>query len=122
MLTTSVPRFFRLPRNPLFRLLVVNGILGVFISLLFLAGVFWANIGNLRVLVLNADDPVLPVIMLAVSLVITLGSVVMGSAVMMLKQDATSDNRPGGGHRHRIDHIPMHPQAVPVPARGRFRR
>ncbi|WP_417668051.1 hypothetical protein [Roseibium sp.] len=80
-----------LPGNPLFRLLAINGAIGVFVSCLFLLAVFALNIGNLRVLVAKADDPVLPVIMLAFGLVITLTSVVMGTAIMMLKSADDGD-------------------------------
>lgn len=74
-----------LPQNPLFRLLLINGVIGVFVSLLVLGGLFWTNVGNLRTLVMASSEPLLPIIMLAAGLVITLGSVVMGSAVMMMK-------------------------------------
>eukprot|EP00903_Cladosiphon_okamuranus_P001423 g1421.t1 len=83
----------KLPRDPLFRLLVINGLAGTAIAALVLAGIFAANIGNLRVLVLAAEDPVLPVLMLAFGLVITLGSVVIGSAIMLLGEKG----RDGGG-------------------------
>lgn len=81
----------RLPRDPLFRLLAINGAAGVAIAAIVLAGIFLANIGNLRELVMTSDNPVLPVIMLAFGLIITLGSVVMGSAIMLV------GNSGGGG-------------------------
>jgi hypothetical protein len=87
-----------LPVNPLFRLLVINGFIGVAISLLFLGGIFATNVGNLRGLVSQAEDPWVPVMMLAFGLVITLTSVVMGSAIMML---SGRDDRRGGGRRQR---------------------
>ncbi|MEP1930942.1 MAG: hypothetical protein ABJJ37_06670 [Roseibium sp.] len=74
----------KLPKDPLVRLFVINGVAGLVISALVLAGLFWANIGNLRVLVSGSENPVLPVLMLFAGLVITLGSVVIGSAVMLL--------------------------------------
>ena len=82
----------RLPRDPLFRLLVINGLAGTAVAVLVLAGIFITNIGRLRDLVLTAQDPVLPVLMLGFSLVITLASVVMGSAIMLLR-----DPQSGGG-------------------------
>ncbi|WP_417673602.1 hypothetical protein [Roseibium sp.] len=84
-----------LPENPLFRLLAINGVIGLGISALVLAGLFWANIGNLRTLVMASDNPVLPIVMLACGLIITLCSVVMGSAVMMLKPQDDDRNRKG---------------------------
>lgn len=87
----------RLPRDPLFRLLLVNGLAGLGIAALVLGGIFLGNIGNLRVLVMTADDPVLPVLMLAFGLFITLGSVVMGSAIMLLGEGGR-----GGGSPRRL--------------------
>jgi len=89
---------FALPRDPLFRLLLINGLAGTAIAALVLVGIFAANIGNLRVLVLSAEDPVLPVLMLAFGLVITLGSVVIGSAIMLLGDKRPDGGTPGKGH------------------------
>jgi len=104
-----------LPKNPLFRLLVINGVLGVAISGGFLAGVFWANIGNLRVLVTRSEDPILPIVMLAAGFIITLTSVVMGSAIMMLS------SKDGGGGKRQQDWpsaLGAARQLAPVPARA----
>ncbi len=107
---------FKLPRDPLFRLLVINGATGLGIALLVLGGVFLADIGNLRTLVLTADNPFLPVFMLAFGLVITLGSVVMGSAIMLL-----GDKNEGSGTRGKtisiVQEKPLRPVPVTVPAR-----
>ena len=120
----SIRRFLkrvRLPENPLLRLLAVNGMIGVAISALVLAGIFAANIGNLRTLVLQAEDPVLPVVLLAIGLVITLGSVVMGSAIMLLP----GDSKGGSGGRPFIRTVQrqhLQPAFVPAKAgRGRVR-
>lgn len=91
---TSASTPSALPKDPLFRLLAINGAAGVFVALLVLGGIFWANIGNLRVLVVNAEDPVLPILMLAFGLIITLGSVVIGSAVMLLGEKDGGNGTP----------------------------
>ncbi|GGB42773.1 hypothetical protein GCM10011316_13350 [Roseibium aquae] len=121
MSKTPILGRFRLPENPLLRLLLVNGLLGVLISFIFLAGVLAANVGNLRVLILNADNPVLPVLMLIVSLIVTLGSVVMGSAIMMLREP--DQKRPGGGQRIKTAALQLMDTGdmvlVPVPVRPR---
>ncbi|KZM47802.1 hypothetical protein [Labrenzia sp. OB1] len=106
----------KLPRDPLFRLLAINGIAGVAVAGLVLSGIFWSNIGNLRVLVLNSEDPVLPVVMLAVALVITLGSVVIGSAIMLLGESDT-----GGAPPLRYGRMPVKSdlKTLPVVAGGR---
>jgi hypothetical protein len=113
------PRKSLLPQNPLFRLLLVNGIIGIGISLLVLASLFYLNIGNLRSLVVTAEDPFVPVLMLAFGLIITLCSVVMGSAVMMLKPEDTGRGK-GGGRGIGIERLLGHmarPAVVPAPAR-----
>lgn len=97
------------PKDPLFRLLAINGLAGVGIAGLVLGGIFLANIGNLRVLVQRAEDPVIPVIMLAFGLVITLGSVVIGSAIMLLG-DNDKDGRSSGRK------VPLVREPVLVPA------
>lgn len=94
---SSKPGLLRLLEDPLFRLLAVNGAAGICVAFLVLGGIFWSNIGNLRVLVLNAEDPVLPVLMLAFALVITLVSVVVGSAIMLLGETGR-----GGGTSFRL--------------------
>lgn len=106
-----------LPRDPLFRLLVINGLAGTAIAALVLVGIFAANIGNLRVLVLSAEDPVLPVVMLAFGLVITLGSVVIGSAIMLLGDT----NRDGGG-RGKGRLVNLRGELAPVRVAARVHR
>ncbi|WP_299814586.1 hypothetical protein [uncultured Roseibium sp.] len=107
----------KLPRDPLFRLLAINATAGIAVAGLVLAGIFWANIGNLRVLVLNSDDPVLPVIMLAIALVITLGSVVIGSAIMLL-----GENDAGGATPSRSRPMRMKNDLKPLPVAAGGRR
>jgi hypothetical protein len=106
----------KLPENPLFRLLIINGFAGVGVAALVFAGIMWSNIGNLRVLVQTAENPFLPLFMLAAALVITLGSVVMGSAIMLL---GDADRRRGGPGRGRrlLDERRMQP--IPIAVRGR---
>lgn len=86
----------RLTDEPLIRLVAINGAAGVCVAMLVMGGIFWTNIGNLRVLVSNADDPVLPVLMLAFALIITLGSVVIGSAIMLLGKKQGTGGPPRG--------------------------
>ena len=86
-----------LPKNPLLRLLTVNGLIGFFISGLVLSGLLVANVGNIRVLIVQAENPILPLIMLAFGLVITLTSVVMGTAIMALSRE---DDEGGGIKQH----------------------
>ncbi len=86
----------KLRDEPLIRLVAINGVAGICVAMLVMGGIFLTNIGNLRVLVSNAEDPVLPVLMLAFALIITLGSVVIGSAIMLLGRQNRNDGSPGG--------------------------
>ncbi|WP_269582641.1 hypothetical protein [Roseibium sp. Sym1] len=107
-----------LPKDPLFRLLVINGLAGIGIAGLVMGGIFAANIGNLRVLVLSSENPVLPVVMLAFALVITLGSVVIGSAIMLLGESGRGGGR-SGGRRRKVFAGELKPIPVIVPAQQR---
>ena len=108
----------KFPKDPLFRLLLINGCAGVVIAILLLAGIFLANIGNLRILVLTAEDPVLPVLMLGFGLVITLGSVVMGSAIMLLGDGSRGGGTPGKTPGPRWS-VKLQPQPVGATGSGR---
>ena len=112
---TDLPLFQRhiervLPENPLFRLLAINGAVGVLVSLLVFAGLLISNVAGLRDLIANAEDPVVPVVLLGFGLIITLGSAVMGTAIMSLP----SDEDTGSGRRDRIEGelIPIRVQAT----------
>jgi len=111
---------FKLPRDPFFRLLVINGLAGIGIAGLVLAGIFAANIGNLRDLVLAAENPVLPIVMLAFGLMITLGSVVIGSAIMLMGETGGPRSGPGKGRKIRM--APSHLRPIPVSATAHTRR
>ena len=109
-----------LMKDPLIRLLFINGLIGIGISGFVLAGLFATNVGQLRTLILQAEDPVLPIVMLAMGLFVTLGSVVMGTAIMMLRDDRTSG---GGRGRGRTEHRePMHGELQPVRVVARSRQ
>lgn len=95
----SVLNRARLPKDPLLRLLTINALTGTGVAFLVLGGLIWSNIGNLRILLFSAENPALPLFMLAFGLVITLGSVVMGSAIMLLGEANDDRNKPGGGRR-----------------------
>lgn len=88
-----------LPQNPLFRLLAINGVIGFVVSMLAFGGLLVSNAAGLRDLIANAEDPVVPLVLLAFGLLITLGSAVMGTAIMSL----SSDDDTGSGRRDRIE-------------------
>ncbi|MDN3718891.1 hypothetical protein ACFFVJ_06035 [Roseibium salinum] len=99
------------------RLIVINGVAGIGIAGLVLGGLFGANIGNLRTLVLSADNPVLPLLMLAFGMVVTLGSVVVGSAIMLL-----GGNSSQGGPPLNARHGKREMQLRPLPVAASRRR
>jgi len=111
----AAPR--KLKDEPLIRLVAINGVAGVCVAMLVMGGIFWTNIGNLRVLVSKAEDPVLPVLMLAFALIITLGSVVIGSAIMLLGKKK-SDGGSSGGRLHPSWTVGMHETRAFAPARA----
>lgn len=90
--------------EPLLRLLVINWAIGVAVAAMTLGGLLALNTGGLRTLVFNAEDPLLPLILLFCGLMFTLCSATMGAAVMSLSAD---DDRPHG-------HFQLRPAVAPV--------
>ena len=74
----------RLLRLPLIRLLAVNLAIGAGIAVLMLGGLLALNPGNLRGLIVADRNGVAALALLAFGLVVTFGSVAMGTAVMAL--------------------------------------
>jgi hypothetical protein len=77
----SAPR--RLP--PLLRYLGLHLVLGCAIGVCFVSLLVLLNIAGLHDLMSEAEDPVLPMIMLYVFNMLTFSSVTMGAAIMLLK-------------------------------------
>ena len=96
-------RWFR-PRDPLFRLLLVNGLGGAALGLVFVAGVVALDIGQLRGLLRWDGTSALALGLLAFGGIITFGSVAMGSAIMRIDPE----DRDGRGP-------PARPAATDVP-------
>jgi hypothetical protein len=74
----------RLLRQPLFRLLAVNLAFGLLIAVLAVAGLLALDAHRLRSLVLGDQSPVIAIGLLLFGFAVTLGSWVMGSAIMRL--------------------------------------
>lgn len=85
----------RLLRQPLLRLLAINLAIGVSVAALMLGGLLALNPGGLRGLVLADRAPVAALGLLLFGLVVTFGSVAMGTAIMALGQ-RSDDNGQGG--------------------------
>lgn len=86
-------------RQPLIRLLAVNLAGGVAAAVLMLGGLLALNPGNLRDLILADEAPGAALGLLLFGLVVTFGSVAMGSAIMGL--GTRQQRRSGGGGRGR---------------------
>jgi hypothetical protein len=94
------PRALLLLRQPLIRLLAINLAAGIAAALLMLGGLLALNPGNLRDLIFAEHVDLTALGLLLFGLVITFGSVAMGSAVMMLGRERKQDS--GGGRRKAV--------------------
>lgn len=92
----------RLLRQPLFRLLAINLAIGIAIAGLMLGGLLAINPGRLRELILADRDGYAALGLLAFGLVVTFGSVAMGTAIMALGRTPRADGG-GGGLRERAE-------------------
>jgi hypothetical protein len=91
-------------RNPLLRLLAVNLAIGIAAAVLMLGGLFALNPHGLRDLILADNSGAAAAGLLFFGLVITFGSVAMGTAIMALGSNAS---RSGGGNTRRRSWCPL---------------
>jgi hypothetical protein len=99
-----------LARQPLIRLLAVNCAAGAAAALVMLGGLMALNPGNLRALIFADRMGAVALALLLFGLVVTFGSVAMGTAIMALGRKRDDDG--AGGTR----------AAVPVKAAARRAR
>ena len=93
-------------RLPLLRLLAINLAIGIVAAIVMIGGLMWLNPGHLRDLILADRGGVAAFGLLLFGLIVTFGSVAMGTAIMALGRKPKPPG-PGGGT----------PIAVPVRAR-----
>jgi hypothetical protein len=94
----------------LIRLYIVNVLIGFALALVFVLGLIWLDIANLRHLVLETSSGPLAFVLLVVSNGVVFAGVQFGIAVMRLGQD---DSGPGGGRREPIaTRIPVRAEAA----------
>jgi hypothetical protein len=74
----------RLVREPLFRLLAINLAIGIAVAVLMLGGLLALNPDRLRDLILADRTPTMALALLLFGLVVTFGSVAMGTAIMAI--------------------------------------
>ena len=84
-------KFFR---EPLFRLLAINLAIGVSIAALMLGGLLALNPHGLRDLIIADRSPLVATGLLLFGLIVTFGSVAMGTAIMMIGQGDGRGGKP----------------------------
>ena len=99
----------KLFRQPLFRLLTVNLAIGVSVAALMLGGLLVLNPHGLRDLIVADRSPFVAVGLLLFGLVVTSGSVAMGTAIMMIGQGGG----PGGRAKPATLRVAVRPRAEP---------
>jgi hypothetical protein len=105
-----VPKSFF--RQPLFRLLAINLAIGVGIAALMLAGLLALNPHGLRDLIMADGSPLVAAGLLLFGLIVTFGSVAMGTAIMMIGQ---GDGR-GGKPKSAPVYVTIGPHSVTHPS------
>jgi hypothetical protein len=98
----------QLARQPLIRLLAINLAIGITAALVMLGGLLALNPAGLRDLILADRAGGAALMLLLFGLVVTFGSVAMGTAIMTLGPD----RKPDGGTGGKTD-----PVLVEVPAK-----
>ncbi|MFA6264367.1 MAG: hypothetical protein WC670_01450 [Pseudolabrys sp.] len=81
----------KLIRQPLLRLLAINLAIGVVVAIVMIGGLMWANPAHLRDLIVADRAGFAAFALLLFGLIITFGSVAMGTAIMTLGHE----RRPG---------------------------
>lgn len=101
-------------RMPLIKLLAVNLAIGAAAAAVMLGGLLLLNPGNLRGLILADRSGAAALMLLAFGLVVTFGSVAMGSAIMALGRPPQP--RDGGGKLQPVEKL--QPAELPVRQRA----
>jgi hypothetical protein len=78
-------------RNPLLRLLAINCLTGMAVAVVMVGAILWTDTAHLWTLISTTSDPVTPVVLLFLGLMLTLGSVAMGTAIMSLPYGEETD-------------------------------
>lgn len=100
-------------RIPLFRLLAINLAIGACAASLLVSGLLWLNPGHLRELIFADRAPVVAILLLLGSFLITFGSAAMGSAIMAQGRKDDDKRGDGGGGSQLVAQELNH-----APARG----
>lgn len=92
---------------PLARLLAINLGIGVAVAVLLVGGLLVLNPGGLRDLIFADRAPLVPIGLLLVGFIVTLGSTAMGTAIMAMDMEG-DDEQPGGGLRAMARRVEPH--------------
>lgn len=88
-----------LPRQPLFRLLAINGLAGALLGILFVIGILALDVAGIFTLLVNTGEWVIGLALLTVGSITTFASVAMGGAIMLMPKTRESEtDGPKGGH------------------------
>jgi hypothetical protein len=101
------------------RLLGINALAGAGLAAAFVGALLWLDPQGLASLVARDQNPVIALLALVTSFMVTFASLMMASAVMLMSQD---DKPPQGGGRHPLRLTPMNPSSYPDMAEARVRR
>ena len=100
-----------LPQHPLARLLVVNGLAGAGLGVLFVIAILAFDIAGIRTLLANGGEWVIGLALLTVGSVTTFASVAMGGAIMLMRNP--SDHGPGGPGGGRLAPVRVQERSRP---------
>lgn len=115
LVTAGGPR--RLRDEPLLRLLAVNWLIGAGVAAALACVVLITDTAHLRTLMMASSEPWIGVILLFFGFMVTMCSVAMGTAIMMLPKD-DDDDGPGGGAKVEVLRLPeIAPPMTPAPVR-----
>lgn len=106
----------RLRDEPLLRLLVVNWLIGAGVAAALTAVVLVTDTAHLRTLILSSNEPWIGLILLVFGFMVTMCSVAMGTAIMMLPRD-DDDDKHGGSPLEVLTLPKIAPPMTPAPVR-----
>jgi len=106
----------RLRDEPLLRLLAVNWLIGAGVAAALAAVVLITDTAHLRTLMFASNEPWIALILLVFGFMVTMCSVAMGTAIMMLPHDDDDDKH--GGSPLEVLRLPeIAPPMTPAPVR-----
>ncbi|TBW40879.1 hypothetical protein EYW49_01630 [Siculibacillus lacustris] len=111
-----------LRHQPLLRLLFVNWLIGAGVALVLVVAVLVTDTAHLRSLMMASDQPWIPLFLLFFGFLVTMCSVAMATAVMLLPGDDESDGSGGGSAPATVETRTPVPVRVAVRSNTRRRR